>query len=72
MFNIGDEIVYPMHGAGIIVDIEEKKILGESYQIGHTPQYVKVAYKTDKNLSNEIINGKVTKLLKDDILLMED
>ena len=28
MFNIGDQIVYPMHGAGIIVDIEEKKILG--------------------------------------------
>lgn len=29
MFHIGDKIVYPMHGAGIIVDIEEKKILGE-------------------------------------------
>ncbi len=29
MFCIGDKIVYPMHGAGIIVDIEEKKILGE-------------------------------------------
>lgn len=32
MFNIGDEIVYPMHGAGIIVDIEEKKILGELHK----------------------------------------
>ena len=51
---------------------EEKNILGESYQIGHTPQYVKVAYKTDRNLSNEIISGKVTKLLTNDILLMED
>lgn len=29
MFNIGDKIVYPMHGAGIIVAIEEKEILGE-------------------------------------------
>lgn len=28
-FKIGDEVVYPMHGAGIIEDIEEKKILGE-------------------------------------------
>ncbi|GHU51753.1 CarD family transcriptional regulator [Clostridia bacterium] len=29
MFTIGDKIVYPMHGAGIIVGVEEKKILGE-------------------------------------------
>ncbi len=32
MFDIGDRIVYPMHGAGIIVDIEEKKILGEIHR----------------------------------------
>ncbi len=29
MFVIGDRIVYPMHGAGIIEEIEEKLILGE-------------------------------------------
>jgi CarD family transcriptional regulator len=29
MFDIGDKIVYPMHGAGIIESIEEKEILGE-------------------------------------------
>ena len=29
MFNIGDKIVYPMHGAGIIVALEEKEILGK-------------------------------------------
>ncbi len=51
---------------------EEKEILGESYQIGHTSQYVKVAYKTDKNLSNQIVSGRVTSLLTNDILLMED
>lgn len=28
MFNIGDKVVYPMHGAGIIESIEEKEILG--------------------------------------------
>jgi CarD family transcriptional regulator len=28
MFNIGDKIVYPIHGAGIIESIEEKEILG--------------------------------------------
>lgn len=30
MFSIGDKVVYPMHGAGIIEEIQEKKILGES------------------------------------------
>ncbi|MCF6095185.1 CarD family transcriptional regulator [Microaerobacter geothermalis] len=30
MFNVGDKVVYPMHGAGIIEAIEEKEILGES------------------------------------------
>lgn len=32
MFNIGDKVVYPMHGAGIIESIEEKEILGERQQ----------------------------------------
>jgi CarD family transcriptional regulator len=32
MFAIGDKIVYPMHGAGIIESIEEKEILGERKQ----------------------------------------
>ncbi len=30
MFNIGDKIVYPMHGAGTIDSIEEKDVLGEN------------------------------------------
>lgn len=29
MFNIGDKVVYPLHGAGTIEAIEEKEILGE-------------------------------------------
>ncbi|NLN40871.1 MAG: CarD family transcriptional regulator [Clostridiales bacterium] len=29
MFEIGDKVVYPMHGAGIIEGIEEREILGE-------------------------------------------
>ena len=28
MFEIGDRVVYPMHGAGVIEAIEEKEILG--------------------------------------------
>ena len=29
MFNVGDKVVYPMHGAGVIEAIEEKAILDE-------------------------------------------
>lgn len=29
MFKIGDKVVYPMHGAGVIEAIEEKEVLGE-------------------------------------------
>lgn len=29
MFSAGDKILYPMHGAGIIDDVEERSILGE-------------------------------------------
>ncbi len=29
-FQIGDEIVYPMHGAGVVAGIEEKCILGKT------------------------------------------
>jgi CarD family transcriptional regulator len=29
MYNLGDKIVYPMHGAGVIEAIEEKEVLGE-------------------------------------------
>ena len=29
MFNVGDKVVYPMHGAGIIEAIENREILGK-------------------------------------------
>lgn len=39
MFVIGDKVVYPMHGAGIIEKIEDQQVLGEtrSYYILHIP-----------------------------------
>ena len=30
MYSIGDRVVYPMHGAGVIEAIEEKEILGKT------------------------------------------
>jgi CarD family transcriptional regulator len=29
VFNIGDKIVYPIHGAGVIESVEEKEVLGQ-------------------------------------------
>lgn len=39
MFSIGDKVVYPMHGAGVIEAIEEKEILGDKkkYYIMNMP-----------------------------------
>ena len=39
MYQVGDRIVYPMHGAGIIESIEEREILGSTkeYYILHIP-----------------------------------
>lgn len=31
MFNIGDRVVYPMHGAGTIEGVEEREILGKTH-----------------------------------------
>ena len=50
MYKIGDQVVYPMHGAGVIDAIEEKDILGEkqSYYILKMPGEVKVMVPVDK------------------------
>ena len=39
MYKIGDSVVYPMHGAGIIEDIEIKEVLGkeQSYYVVRMP-----------------------------------
>lgn len=75
MFNIGDKIVYPMHGAGVIQGIEEKNILGakESYYIIKMPGEVKVMVPTAKaeeigvrSIIDEKTAGKVFKILETD------
>jgi CarD family transcriptional regulator len=39
LFQIGDKVVYPMHGAGVIEAIEEREVLGETrqYYVMHLP-----------------------------------
>lgn len=38
-YNIGDKIVYPMHGAGVIEAIEDREIMGtkQTYYIMRMP-----------------------------------
>jgi CarD family transcriptional regulator len=50
VFTIGDKVVYPMHGAGIIEGLEERIVLGEqrSYYILRIPQGdIKIMIPTD-------------------------
>ena len=75
MFNVGDYIVYPMHGAGTIDAIEEKDILGEkqSYYILKMPGEVKVMVPTSKaeqigvrNVIDKTSVDKVFEILEED------
>lgn len=50
---------------------EEKEINGIRYQIGHSREYVKVARKTEHCLTGQIVTGRITGFLQEDILLME-
>lgn len=57
MFKIGDNIVYPMHGVGIIKGIEEKEISGEKqqyYVIRMLISNMQVMIPTGKILSSSI------------------
>ncbi|WP_306636382.1 CarD family transcriptional regulator, partial [Bacillus toyonensis] len=57
MFQIGDNIVYPMHGAGIIEAIEEKEFSGEKqqyYVIKMSINNMQVMIPTGKMLSSNI------------------
>ena len=70
MFNIGDKVVYPLHGAGIIEAIEEKSILDEkqSYYIIKMPGEVKVMVPTvkaeDIGVRNIIDKDSALKVIK--------
>lgn len=49
---------------------EEKAVIGDKeYFVGYTKEYVKVAKKTDENLENQIVSGRISGMLTDEILL---
>lgn len=51
---------------------EEKAVIGDKeYFVGYTKEYVKVAKQTDENLENQIVSGRISGMLTDEILLFE-
>lgn len=51
---------------------EEKAVIGDKeYFVGYTKEYVKIAKKTDENLENQIVSGRISGMLTDEILLFE-
>lgn len=51
---------------------EEKAVIGDKeYFVGYTKEYVKVAKETDENLENQIVSGRISSMLTDEILLFE-
>lgn len=75
MFKVGDKIVYPMHGAGIIETIEERAVLDEkqAYYIIKMPGEVKVMVPTAKaeeigvrSIIDRETAGKVIHVLEQD------
>lgn len=59
-------------GKELEVLMEERTIRnGETYFVGHTREYMKVAVKTEADLTNQFVMVKATGVLKDLILLGE-
>lgn len=51
---------------------EEKAVIGDKeYFVGYTKEYVKAAKKTAENLENQIVSGRISGMLTDEILLFE-
>lgn len=70
MFKVGDKVVYPMHGAGVIESVEEREVLGErrSYYIMRIPiGDMKVMVPTDNvqevGLRQVISSGEVSQVI---------
>lgn len=75
LFQVGDKVVYPMHGAGVIESIEEKEFLGEMqkyYIIRITSNNLKIMIPINKISTSDLrlINDEST--LKNILLTLND
>ena len=71
MYNIGDKVVYPMHGAGVIDKIEERHILNETksyyvlkFQVGGMKVMVPVDNVEKSGLRKVITKAEYEKVMK--------
>ena len=71
MFNVGDRVVYPMQGAGVIESIEEKEVLGERQKyyimrlpIGDMKVMIPLENVGDIGLREVINEAEVTKVFE--------
>lgn len=71
MFKIGDKVVYPMHGAGVIEAIEEEEVLGEKKDyyvlrlpVGNMKVMIPIANGEGIGLRQVIDKQDVSKVLK--------
>lgn len=71
MFGIGDKVVYPMHGAGIIEAIEEREVLGETRQyyvmhipVGNMKVYIPLNNVEQLGIRQVINRSEVAKVIK--------
>lgn len=66
---------YRSHYIGRDVEVlfeEKKKIAGEEYWLGHTREYVKVSFPAQgEDLENQLVTGRITGFLGDEIMVME-
>ena len=46
---------------------ETTEINGQTYWVGHTREYIKVAVLSEKNLENQLVTGEITEFLQDEI-----
>lgn len=77
MYNVGDRVVYPMHGAGVIEDIQEREILGTiqkyyvlNIPIGNMKILVPISKMDDigiRDLSSESLVDDACVILRDGI-----
>jgi len=70
LFRVGDKVVYPMHGAGIIEAIEEREILGKTRQYyvmrlahGEITVMVPVDHAAESGLREVIDAGQIPEVL---------
>lgn len=71
MFNIGDRIVYPMHGAGVIEDVEKMEILGKKREyfvlrmpIGNMKVMVPVDSIEEVGVRSVVEEGDIQRVIK--------